>query len=130
MISLSAPKSVKVSDVALSSIVFLAALLFAPDSLFGEMNADWLVGLVVLPATFVAGLISSWLFYRNHDSSEIDPFYIRAWWSLIGGLIALPVCFLFRPMAVNLAFIAFTIGLGPVLAFHLYHRNDASSFPR
>ena len=49
-------------------------LIFAPDSLFEKMNAGWMLGLIVFPFSFVAGLLSSWMFYREHDSSQVDPF--------------------------------------------------------
>ena len=98
-------------------------LIFAPDSLFEKMNAGWMLGLIVFPFSFVAGLLSSWMFYREHDSSQVDPFYLRAWTSVIGGIGALPVCLLVRPGAAHLAFVLFTFGLGALIAFHVFQRN-------
>ena len=123
MISLTTPDRVKGGDVALSTILLVAVLLFAPDSLFKQMNVDWLLGLFILPLMFSAGLFSNWLYYRDHSLSDIDPFFIRAWWSLISGLIALPLCLLFRPSVAHLAFIVFTFGFAPVLAFYTFRRN-------
>ncbi len=118
----STPTRIERGDVLFSAAVFLAALLWAPDSVIQRMNTDWLLGFFLLPFTFFTGVASSWIFYRDNDSNRLDPFYIRAWWSLLGGLIALPFCLLFRPSVAHLAFIAFTFGSGPVLAFHAYRR--------
>lgn len=117
----------KVGEVVFSAVALLAVLLFAPDKFIASMNVNWLLGLiVVLPSSFFAGLLSSSIYYRGHDLTCVDPFYTRAWWSLISGFFAYPVCLIFRPSVADLAFIAFTFGAGPVLAFHVYHRyrND------
>ena len=39
---------------------------------------------------------------------------------MLGGLVSLPLCLIFRPSVAHLAFILFTFGLGPVVAFHSY----------
>ena len=120
MISLSTPDRIKAADVIFGAVVLVAALLLIPDSELGKMNVDWLFGLFLLPITFLVGLLSSWIFYRNHDLTVIDPFYIRAWWGVGGGVVALPICLLVRPEVAHLAFICLTFGLGPVIAFHVY----------
>ncbi len=118
----STPKRVEVGDVALSTVVATAALLFCSDRWLASTHVTWPLGLFLLPLFGFGGFVSAWLFYRRQPRSVTDPFYIRAWWSLIGGLVALPVCLLFRPVAAPLAFIAFTFGLGPVIGFHVYRR--------
>ena len=84
------------------------------------MNADWVAGLIVFPVTLMAGLCSAWLYYGRHEAGSIDPFYIRAWWGFISGLVSLPVCLLFRPSIAALAFCFLTFGAGPVAGFHLF----------
>jgi hypothetical protein len=118
----STPTRIDRDYVLISAVFYLALLLLAPDSVFQFMNTDWRLGFIVLPFTFFAGLASAWIFYRNNDSNRLDPFYIRAWGGLIGGLTALPICLLFRASVAHLAFIMFTFGAGPVLAFHAYRR--------
>lgn len=122
MISLSTPDRIKVADVLFSAVVLVAALLLLPANELGKMNVDWLFGFFLLPITFLAGLLASWIFYRSHDWTVIDPFYIRAWWAVGGGVIALPICLLARPEVAHLAFICVSFGAGPVIAFHVYRR--------
>ena len=117
---LSTPERVRAADVIASAVFLVAALLVIPDGVF--QNVDWLVGLIVILIMFVSGLISSWFYYRTHGFNQLDPFYIRAWWSLIGGVVALPICMLFRPSALPGALIALAFGAGPVIAFQLYRR--------
>jgi hypothetical protein len=74
----------------------------------------------LLPVFFGCGLLSAWLFYRKNESSAIDPFFVRSWMSLLGGLVALPICLVFRPSVADLAFIAPNFSLGPILGFHHY----------
>ncbi len=108
--------------VVVSAAAFFVALMI-PDSAFNRMNIDWLFGVVILlPSSFVSGLLSSWLFYRKNDFTCIDPFYIRAWSGVIGGLSALPLCLLLRPVAFSFFFEVFMFGAGPVIAFHMYRR--------
>ena len=111
----------------LAFVVFpLVFLLLLPASQFERTNIGWPFALVVaLPFSFVAGLFSASLYYRRHDSQSIDPFYIRAWWTMVGGAVAWPVCWLMRPIAADFASTLFFFGLGPVVAFYVYRR-----FPR
>lgn len=116
------PTRVEKGHVFLSVAASLLVLLFIPDSFFQGCNLTWFIGFLLLPFTFFIGLASAWLFYRANDSSRIDSFYIRSWWSVISGLIALPICALFRPSVAQYAFGMLNWGLGPVLAFHVYRR--------
>ena len=122
MISLfSTPDRVKVADVLFVTVVEVVALLLIPASELRKMNVDWLFGVILLPLSFLVGLLSSWLFYRKHELTVIDPFYIRACWGL-GGVVALPICLLVRPEVAHLAFILLTFSAGPVVAFHVFRR--------
>ena len=122
MISLSAPKSLKIGDVALSVGVALAVLLLPSDNCLRGNEVDWTMGLILFPVTLAAGLCSAWLYYRRHEITSIDPFSIRAWWSLISGLVALPVCLVFRPSVAPFAFAMLMFGAGPVAGFHIWCR--------
>ena len=106
---------------------FLAVFLLAPDSVFAGTAMSWGMGLILFPVMFIAGFVSSWIYYRSHDPSCIDPFYTRAWPALIGGLVAWPICLIFRPSVADFAFIMFTFGAGPVLAFHVYRHNNGAN---
>jgi hypothetical protein len=108
------------TEIFVSIVPLLAALLLGPDKWFQTMNINWLLGLFLLPVFFGCGLLSAWLFYRKNESSAIDPFFVRSWMSLLGGLVALPICLVFRPSVADLAFIALNFGLGPILGFPHY----------
>ena len=122
MISLSAPEGLKTRHVVAGVVLSLAVFLLPPDSFFQGMNADWVAGLILFPVTLIVGFCSAWHYYGRHDTSSIDPFYLRAWWSLISGMVGLPVCLLFRPSVAALAFCFLTFGAGPVAGFHLSRR--------
>ena len=116
------PTQITTRDVALSSVILVALLLLAPESKLRDTIIPWSHSLLLFPVFLLCGLFSAWLFYGRHPRNEIDPFYIRAWWCLGSGLVALPVCLIFRPAAAHLAFLALVFGLGPVIGFHLYRR--------
>lgn len=127
--SWSTAERVKIGDVVGSTLVLLIALLLPPEAELHRRKLlasgeDWplVLGLnaVLFLITFVAGLISAFLFYRTHDFAKRDPFCIRAWWSLISGLVALPICLIFRPCIAWLAFLAFIFGAGPVAAHRVF----------
>ena len=106
--------------MALCTAVLMAVLLFGPDQWFDHMNVDWLFGCFLFPVLIPFGMLSAWLYRRNHPEASLDPTYIRAWWSLTSGLVVLPICLIFRPALAHLAFISFTFGLGPVVGFQLF----------
>jgi hypothetical protein len=85
-------------------------------------NIGWSFAIIVFPVSLFVGLVSSWLFYREHDVARIDPFYVRAWWSVLGGLVAWPVCLLLRPSVAHFAILAFAFGVGSVVGIHVYRR--------
>jgi len=122
----SAPKGLKIGDAILNAVFSTALFLFLPESVIQKTNVSWTFGFFLFPVSFVCGLISAWMYYRNNDSYSIDPFYIRALWAVIGGMIALPICLVFRPSFAHLAFILLTFGGGPVAAFHVYRRITKS----
>jgi uncharacterized membrane protein YfcA len=113
----------------LAYVVFPPVLLLVlPNQPFERMSFGWPFALVVvLPVSFFAGLLSAWLYHRRNNCVSLDPFYIRAWWSMIGGAVAWPTCLLFRPIAADIAFTLFFFGLGPVIAFHVYRRASHHS---
>jgi hypothetical protein len=115
-----APKRVTFIEVGLSTVVIIAALLLIPDSELSRMNVDWGFGVFLVPVTFLVGILASWHYYRDHEYTSIDPFYIRAWWGFLSGFIAMPVCLVCRPFVAHLAFIACAFGAGPILGFHFY----------
>ncbi len=108
------PKRVELGDVVFSVVVTLLVCFIVPARIFANQNINWLGGLVVVfPAMFVIGLFAF----------KLDPaFYIRAWWGLIAGAVAWPLCLLLRPLAADFAFVLFAFGAGPVAAFHVQRR--------
>ena len=122
IISLSTSKRLKFGDVILCFLVLIAALLFVPKHFFSRMNIGWFSSLFIFPLTFIAGLLSSEFHYRRYKSYLDNPFYIRAWWSLLSGLIAFPACLVFRFSVAHLALAVFSFGAGPVFASHVSRR--------
>lgn len=116
------PAGVKASDVALNTAILLGVLLFSSDASSARTNVSWSLGLFLYPLFLLVGVLAAWIHYRKHDATIIAPFYVRAWWALIAGAIALPVVAIFRSATAPLAFLVFLFGLGPVIGFQLYWR--------
>ncbi len=114
------PERLKLGDVLICVIASSAFVVFGPDNAFTEMNINWKGGFLIAAIFFVGGFGSAYAAQRT-SSIKIDAFYIRGWWCLISGGIALPVCYFFRWGAFGFSALLFGAGVAAI-AGHLTYR--------
>ena len=115
------PEKIQAGDMILSSVFSATVFLFFPASSLAKMNVDGICCAVVMPVAIFARWMSASLFYKKQPE-RLDPFYIRAWWGLAGGITAFLLCLLFRREALMLALALALLSGGEILGHRLYRR--------
>ncbi len=115
------PKKVELGDIVLGSIVFSLFVIFAPESYFMKINIGAGSYAIFIGVSIVIGIVSAYR-VQNRSSNGPDVFFIRAWWALSSGIVALPICFFVRREAIPFASIMLIIGAGEILGNYTYRR--------
>jgi hypothetical protein len=121
-------KSPKASCSLLYAIALVGILLFVPDNSLRKANPGWLESLFLFPLFAAAiGYASLFNLRRARNFKAAAKCYTDAFCIMVSGLVALPICLIFRPPFAPLAFVTFLMGAGTVLVFRLQRNRGSES---
>jgi hypothetical protein len=118
---LSEPTEIKRIDVILCAVLTSLIFIFGPIEIFLNYKAEWEVTALITPILICLGFFSARKSYKN-DPTKIDAFYIRSWWAMISGLVAFPLCYFLRKIALDFSIVLFFFGLGPIIGNFLFNK--------
>lgn len=110
----SPPQRISPVHLAISALFTLVVLLVIPDRYLLDSNLDLQAFIIFGVAALFVGCVSSRKWEKS-GKGGIDPFYIRACWCFFSGLVAIPVCLIFRHTAVEFAIMMLVVGLGTIV---------------
>lgn len=113
------PKILRFGDVLISVVAALLFFLCGPDDLFVGSALDWRFYLIIFPASLIFGVVSAFRF-QSMDLDGLDPSFIRGCWGLVGGIVSVPVCLVFRKSAISYSIALFLIGAGEVCGYAIF----------
>ena len=115
------PQKVEIGDVLVACLAFSLFVIFGPEAYFAKVKIGLGSYCIFILASILLGMISTH-FARKKSPAGPDVFYIRAWWALISGAVALPVCLFFRIESLPVVLIMMVVGGGEIAGNLIFRR--------
>lgn len=110
-----APTKLKKGDTVIVIVFSIIAIMLVP------MEVTHNISLGDIAIIFLLCLVSFLIvcFFKKNISSML-PYYIRALWALIGGIVSFIVAMIFRQESFLLPLIVISFSLGQIVGFQIY----------